>query len=282
MLYYIKMSSLLQQIKSLDINKQNTLQPGTNITIDANNVISATGGTDGGGITQEQLDAKEDLITTTTDISSNTLTTVGDLNVGGKIIAPNRVHFRARRSSNITVSGVSSINYNDVRFNLGGGSYNNGIFTARTAGKYFFFANFLTVPDVQFIVDIYHFNSAQDLRQGRACQPRPPGFRRQNLDAHPPGPSKKTKWTPTRPLGECLSNTPTHPAQRKKAKSGRGRPVPAWGTPGRPVTCRVRTPASRLAATLVTTEPLPHVGRRKISIFLLLELCGIQLKVTMN
>jgi len=78
----------------------------------------------------------------------------------------------------------------------------------------------------------------QDLRQGRACpgaHPRPPGFRRQNLDAHPPGPSKKTKRTPTRPLGKCLSNTPTHPAQRKKAKNGPGRPVPAWKKPRRPI-----------------------------------------------
>ena len=78
----------------------------------------------------------------------------------------------------------------------------------------------------------------QDLRQGRACpgaHPRPPGFRRQNLDAHPPGPSKKTKRTPTRPLGKCLSNTPTHPAQRKKAKNGPGRPVPAWKKPGYPI-----------------------------------------------
>ena len=78
----------------------------------------------------------------------------------------------------------------------------------------------------------------QDLRQGRACpgaHPRPPGFRRQNLDAHPPGPSKKTKWTPTRPLGECLSNTPTHPAHRKWTKFGVGarsplkrHPVARW------------------------------------------------------
>jgi len=80
--------------------------------------------------------------------------------------------------------------------------------------------------------------SCQDLRQGRACpgaHPRPPGFRRQNLDAHPPGPSKKTKWTPTRPLGECLSNTPTHPAHRKRTKFGVGarsplkrHPVARW------------------------------------------------------
>ena len=69
------------------------------------------------------------------------------------------------------------------------------------------------------------FIDMQDLRQGRACpgaHPRPPGFRQQSPDAHPPGPSKKTEWTPTRPLGECLSNTPTHPAHGKKTKFGVG------------------------------------------------------------
>jgi len=38
------MSSLLQQIKSLDLNKQNALSPGDNISIDENNVISSIGG----------------------------------------------------------------------------------------------------------------------------------------------------------------------------------------------------------------------------------------------
>ena len=41
------MSSLLQQINSLDINKQDKLTSGTNITIDENNVISSSGGGDG-------------------------------------------------------------------------------------------------------------------------------------------------------------------------------------------------------------------------------------------
>jgi len=44
MLYYIKMSSLLQQIKSLNINKQNTLEAGDNISI-VGNVISSLGST---------------------------------------------------------------------------------------------------------------------------------------------------------------------------------------------------------------------------------------------
>jgi hypothetical protein len=56
------MSSLLQQIKSLDLNKQNALQSGTNITIDENNVISASaGGTDIGFLAYHN---------TTTDYSS--------------------------------------------------------------------------------------------------------------------------------------------------------------------------------------------------------------------
>jgi len=50
-----------------------------------------------------------------------------------------------------------------------------------------------------------------------------------------PARAKKTKWTPTRPLGECLSNTPTHPAHRKRTKFGVGarsplkrHPVARW------------------------------------------------------
>ena len=138
-------------ISGIQTNKQNTLIAGDNITI-TGDTISSSGG---GGTT----------IDSTTDINCNTLTTAGDLNVGGKIIAPNRVHFRARRASNLTVSAPGAIPYTDVRFNLGGSSisqYTGGIFTARTAGKYFFFANFFTIPDVYFVVDIYHFNSARN------------------------------------------------------------------------------------------------------------------------
>ena len=78
------MSSLLQQIKSLDANKQNSLTAGTNITIDANNVISSSGG-EGGEVTQAELDLKQDVITTATDISCNTLTTISDASIGGDI-----------------------------------------------------------------------------------------------------------------------------------------------------------------------------------------------------
>jgi len=79
------------------------------------------------------------------------------------------------------------------------------------------------IAAVEKVIRLLHED--QDLRQGRACpgaHPRPPGFRQQSPDAHPPGPSKKTEWTPTRPLGECLSNTPTHPAHGKKTKFGVG------------------------------------------------------------
>ena len=78
------MSSLLQQIKSLDANKQNSLTAGTNITIDANNVISSSGG-EGGEVTQADLDLKQDVITTATNINLNTLNTVSDVSVGGNL-----------------------------------------------------------------------------------------------------------------------------------------------------------------------------------------------------
>jgi hypothetical protein len=61
------MTSLLNKIKTLDStntqnisNKQNILRPGTNITIDSNNIISSSGG---GSVTQAQLDENQALIT---------------------------------------------------------------------------------------------------------------------------------------------------------------------------------------------------------------------------
>ena len=48
--------------------KQDKLSAGTNITIDANNIISSSRG---GGITQSQLDAKQDILTYNNDLVLN-------------------------------------------------------------------------------------------------------------------------------------------------------------------------------------------------------------------
>ena len=76
------MTSLLTKIKSLDTqnstntqnisNKQYKLTAGTNITIDENNVISSSGG---GSVTQAQLDEKQNLITSSTNLTCNSIST---------------------------------------------------------------------------------------------------------------------------------------------------------------------------------------------------------------
>ena len=58
-------------ISTLIASKQNTLSPGTNITI-VDNVISSSGG---GSITQEDLDLKQDLINSSTNLTCNTIST---------------------------------------------------------------------------------------------------------------------------------------------------------------------------------------------------------------
>ena len=73
------MTSLLTKIKTLDTkistntqnisNKQNLLIPGTNITIDINNIISSSGG--GGGSD----------ITSSTDLTCNTISTNSDIGI---------------------------------------------------------------------------------------------------------------------------------------------------------------------------------------------------------
>jgi hypothetical protein len=70
------MTSLLTKIKTLDTkilnytqnisNKQNLLIPGTNITIDGNNMISSS---DDGSITQAELDLKQDKLSAGTNIT---------------------------------------------------------------------------------------------------------------------------------------------------------------------------------------------------------------------
>ena len=140
--------------------KQNILTAGDNISI-VNNVISSSG-----DVTMADLDLKQDVLTagenititgntistiggsgttidSTTDLNSNTITTVGDINCGGIILAPNQISFRATYIGNyIVVNSNTKLPYNVVTRNIGGGYSNSTYeFTAPVSGSYFFHAS---------------------------------------------------------------------------------------------------------------------------------------------
>ena len=63
---------MITEMNGLEIElsgKQNVLTQGTNITIDENNIISSSGG----GITQSQLDTKQNTLTPTSNITTGTI-----------------------------------------------------------------------------------------------------------------------------------------------------------------------------------------------------------------
>jgi len=125
-------------ISGIQINKQNTLIAGDNITITGDTISSS-----GGGST----------IDSTTNLSCNTLTTVGDVSIGadinilGDLITPNRIKFSAYRTSTTTFSNATLI-YNATSFNIGN-AYNSttGIFTAPIAGTYYFTCSYYCLPN---------------------------------------------------------------------------------------------------------------------------------------
>ena len=86
-----------------------------------NNKYDDTGGTIDGDVTItgdlvvgttniiDEIGTKQDEITTSTDLSCNSLTTTGNVDVGGLILAPNQVSFKASRIADKTIN--SGINY---------------------------------------------------------------------------------------------------------------------------------------------------------------------------
>jgi hypothetical protein len=105
------------------------LTAGDNISI-VGDTISASGG--GSGTT----------IDSTTDISCNTLTTVGDVNIGGVMIAPNQPCFRAYPSQNYTLNGSDfpSMPYDAIDIDNANG-YNTSTYeyTVPVAGNWYFY-----------------------------------------------------------------------------------------------------------------------------------------------
>jgi hypothetical protein len=125
--------------------KQDTLTAGSGITIDAStNVISSTGG---GGTT----------IDSTTDLSCNTLTTTGDVSIGGAITSPNQIGVLAfsKSGSAISGSGVTKLPYEQTQYNIGG-HYDTStyVFTCPLAGRYYMYASYYTILDQGGTVDL--------------------------------------------------------------------------------------------------------------------------------
>jgi hypothetical protein len=102
-------------ISTLQTSKQNTLIPGDNITITGDTISSS-----GGGST----------IDSTTDINCNTLTTVGDVNIGGRFFSANKKMYINNQV--VDLEGKTSHNLTQVTQFLSASyiTYNsNGTFT---------------------------------------------------------------------------------------------------------------------------------------------------------
>ena len=150
-----------------------TLTGSTNIDI-TNDVISATGlqttltGSTNiditGGIisavnlaTTTQLGNKQDEINNSVSVSCDTLTTAGNVSIGGVITAPNQIGFLAysKSASNVSGSNTQKLPYNEVKYNICG-HYDTStyIFTAPVVGIYIFYATYFTVDGQGGTVDL--------------------------------------------------------------------------------------------------------------------------------
>ena len=136
-------------ISGIQTSKQNTLIAGDNITITGDTISSSAGGSGG------------TIIDSTTDLSCSTLTTVGDINIGGIIKAPNQIRFRAHRGGSIyNANARVRLPYNLIYENVGGG-YNNTTYTytVPVAGAYYFYATMYSNFSDNFVCDIFVNNN---------------------------------------------------------------------------------------------------------------------------
>jgi hypothetical protein len=101
-----------------------------------------------------ELDLRIDDIST--DLNCNTIITVGDINCGGILRAPNQIHFRAHRGGSIyNTNARVRLPYNLIYDNVGGG-YNNTTytFTVPVAGTYYFYFTMYSEFSSNFVADL--------------------------------------------------------------------------------------------------------------------------------
>ena len=119
------------------------LTAGTNIRITDGVISSIVGETDGTGVDD------------TTDLNVKTITSVGNINVGGVITAPNQPSFRAYPSADDTVNGTSTIPFDTIDFdNRGGYNTTDYEYTVPVAGMWLFTWSCGVVEDRNYLSSI--------------------------------------------------------------------------------------------------------------------------------
>ena len=128
-------------ISTLQTSKQNTIIAGDNITIMGDTISSTGGGT---------------AIDSSTDLSCNTLDTVGDVNIGGTLTTPNRISFYVATDKSLFVVNQGVVApFERIVQNIGN-AYDNTtyLFTAPVAGTYFFGFSFFSNQNIPFGAEI--------------------------------------------------------------------------------------------------------------------------------
>ena len=136
-------------ISALQTNKQDLLVAGGNINI-VGNTISSSGG---GGTA----------IDSTSELSCNTITTVGDVTVGGIITAPNQISFRASRTAAITITADIILPFDVIVTNIGN-AYDNSTyrFTAPVTGTYYLYVQYFTNDNNIYTVDMLKLSGSSE------------------------------------------------------------------------------------------------------------------------
>ena len=128
-------------ISTLQTSKQNTIIAGDNITIMGDTISSTGGGT---------------TIDSSTDLSCNTLDTVGDVNIGGNLTTPNRISFYVATDKSLFVVNQGVVApFERIVQNIGN-AYDNTTyqFTAPVAGTYYFGFSFFSNQNIPFGAEI--------------------------------------------------------------------------------------------------------------------------------